>query len=230
MKPFTQVPIPARMAHLEKDRRGYPIPTMVLRDETGRPHFQINEESVRQRLIRDDLCSICGKKLMRGRWFAGGPMSAFSERGLYIDPPMHEECVIYSMKVCPYLAAPNYGKEIGTKTLTGSQVEKEVILVDPTMIANRPPTFICVMAVGEDYFKAQGPFADPSLPPSMVRYVRHKYDKVRQMKLFRHGVELTDLDEIRQVFSDTMRELRTEYNEAGRSDMWELAFHTGKVT
>jgi hypothetical protein len=105
---MTKIPIPERMKHLGIDRRGYPIPWSVYRDPDGRPHFTIFNNVLRARGIRDDLCGICGTKLFRGRWFVGGPVSAFDPRGTYIDPPMHHECSSYALTVCPYLAAPNY--------------------------------------------------------------------------------------------------------------------------
>lgn len=36
---LTDVPIPPRMAHLPRDPRGYPIPVIVLVDDSGRPNF-----------------------------------------------------------------------------------------------------------------------------------------------------------------------------------------------
>lgn len=70
-------PIPFRMSHLEVDPRGYPIPWGVYRDPTGRAHFQINDDVRRYQAIKDNLCPICGTSLFRGRWFVGGPISAF---------------------------------------------------------------------------------------------------------------------------------------------------------
>ena len=67
-----------RMAHLALDRRGFPIPPSVYIDTNGRPrHFTINDEPKRQALIATDRCPLCGGKLLRGRWFVGGPQSAF---------------------------------------------------------------------------------------------------------------------------------------------------------
>jgi hypothetical protein len=37
------VAIPKRMRSLERDKRGYPIPFIVLRDKTGQPQFTIND-------------------------------------------------------------------------------------------------------------------------------------------------------------------------------------------
>ena len=85
-------PIPKRMQHLPRDHRGYPIPAMVWRDQTGQPHFTINDETVRYMLLIENRCSICGTALLPLRWFVGGPLSAFDPNGMYLDPPVHRDC------------------------------------------------------------------------------------------------------------------------------------------
>ena len=152
-KPQLTVPIPDRMRHLDRDRRGYPIPYVVLRDHEGFPHFTINDTRLTKRVLRDDLCSICGTQLFRGRWYAGGPACAFHRHGAYIDTPMHAECMRYAMQVCPYLALPNYGKRIDEHLLAAREEKlKEraglAVVKDPTMNADRPPLFVAVMATG----------------------------------------------------------------------------------
>lgn len=222
MRNIREIPIPPRMAHLPKDPRGYPIPAMVLIDDGGRPHFQINDERLRQGCIKADNCVICGRKLFRGRWFVGGPLSAFSERGLYIDPPLHKECMEYAMAVCPYLAAPNYGKEIGTKTLKGRTTSGVGIKVDPTTIAERPDWFVAVMAVGQDYKFATGDFAAFGYDAKDVRYVRHHVGSAREIQIWRHGQRVTDPAAVEDFCRNTVRRLLAEYGEAGRADMWQL--------
>ena len=178
MKHVGHVPIPERMQHLKLDRRGYPVPVAVYHDSDGRPHFTINDEAQRQRLIAGDRCPICGGKLLRGRWFVGGPQSAFHVHGAYIDPPMHNECAHYALQVCPYLAAPNYDRRIEDKTLPpGSQ---QPILVDPTMIPERPDYFVAVMATG------QRPVLDEM---GFVKYLRptRPYSRI---EFWRHGVHV----------------------------------------
>lgn len=209
------------MAHLVKDRRGYPVPAMVMRDGSGRPHFQINDELSRQQIIAEDLCAICARKLLRGRWFVGGPMCAFSERGLYVDPPLHQECAEYALRVCPYLAAPSYAKRIDGATLKGTD-RQHAVLVDPTMIPDRPPVFVAVMAVGQDYFFARGEHAVFGLGPEHVRYTRHHVGSARRVEVWRHGERVTYPAELRGYFEAVRAELRHDYGERGRPDMWRL--------
>lgn len=217
------VPIPARMAHLPKDRRGYPIPTMVLVDDGGRPHFQINDEHVRQRLIKQDRCAICGQKLFRGRWFVGGPMSCFSERGSYIDPPLHAECAAYALAVCPYLAAPAYGREIGAKTLQGRPMADAVrINVDPTMIKDRPTYFVAVMAVGQDVIRHRdSPTPAFGYGDNWVRYVKPRIGSVREIHIWQTGSRVSDPAAV-GAFTEGVWASLAEHGDAGRSDIADL--------
>jgi hypothetical protein len=137
-------PIPERMQHLPKDRRGYPIPALVFVDPAGKPHFTVNNEAKRQQQIARDACPICDKVLLRGRWFVGGPMSAFHPNGCYIDTGMHYECMEYACKVCPWLAAPNYDGRIDDKTIDPND-KSHMIINDPTLIPERPSLFVAVM-------------------------------------------------------------------------------------
>jgi len=136
------------MRHL-KVVRGYPVPCMALVDQAGVPHFAINDERKRLRVIRDELCSICGTALFRGRWFVGGPLSAFHPEGAFIDPPMHSECARYALQVCPYLAAPRYSAEIGIAKAKAhaDALTESLVLLDRTMMPGRPhgDVFVALM-------------------------------------------------------------------------------------
>lgn len=144
---WKDVQIPDRMKHLERDPRGYPVPAMAFRDLAGKPHFTITDEVKRRELITRDCCSICGTKLLRGRWLVGGPLSAFHDRGAYLDPPMHHECMTYAMQVCPYLAVPKYRNRIEAGTL--SDDDPTPIMLDPNTVPDKPPLFVCVMTTGQ---------------------------------------------------------------------------------
>jgi hypothetical protein len=177
-KHVTNFPVPDRMSHLPRDRRGYPIFYGAFVDEDGTPHFTINDERKRDLMVKHDLCSICGSKLFRGRWFAGGPASAFHERGCYVDMPMHDECLHYALKICPYLAAPNWAQEIGPQK--AKQVKTAIVTIDHTMIPGRPPVFVAVMAVGQtmvgnaqtEFGEHTGQYVKPAKPYRKVEYWR----------------------------------------------------------
>lgn len=170
------VPIPERMAHLKVDKRGYAIPYGVVIDDDGTPHFAINDHIIREQSIARDLCSICGHKLFRGRWFVGGSKSAFHEHGAYIDPPMHRECAHYALQVCPYLAAPKYAREIGfTKAkAAGAALGRHAMFVDPTMIPGRPEAevFVALMTTGQKHDRESG-YLIPRRPYLKVEFWLH---------------------------------------------------------
>lgn len=141
MKFNKDVPLPLWMAKLRRDKRGYPIPHTVMVDKEGNPHFTINEEHLRQQVIKRDACPICGRGLLKRRASIGGPKSIFHPEGACIDPPMHVECARYAMLVCPYIAAPSYSKRIDGKTLKHLAPGEQPLLIDPTMDPNRPVLF-----------------------------------------------------------------------------------------
>jgi hypothetical protein len=165
-----QVPVPRRMRHLDRDPRGYPIPWGVWRDQDGRPHFTVNDEAKRISALVEDLCGLCGGRHVKRRWFVGGPQSAFHPQGAYYDPPLHGECLRYALKVCPYLAAPHYGKRIDTKTVR--EVERHRVFIDPTQIPERPEVFVAVMAEGQTLIRPIF-YVRPNRPYVAVDYWRH---------------------------------------------------------
>jgi hypothetical protein len=163
------VPVPERMRHLPRDPRGYPIPWGVYVDDHGKAHFTINLDERRMRMLRASLCSICGRKLLRGRWFVGGPLSAFHERGAYIDPPMHHECAHYALTVCPYLALPSYQGRVDMRTLAPD--DPTLITIDNSMLPERPDIFVCAMATGQKI--TQRGYVVPKRPFLRVEYWRN---------------------------------------------------------
>lgn len=164
------IPVPPRMRHLPKDARGYPVPYVVYVDIDGKPNFVINDSATRYRCLIDDLCSICGKKLLTGRWFAGGPQSAFHEQGCYIDTPMHGECVRYALVVCPYLAMTSW-KTISDKVAKRADL-KGITVIDNTMIDERPEVFVAVLATRQKIIN-YGQYIKPLRPYRRVEYWRH---------------------------------------------------------
>jgi hypothetical protein len=155
------------MKHLKTDPRGYPIPDGLYIDQDGRAHFTINDETKRQRHLKQRCCPICGKRLKPDYWFVGGPRSAFDPNGAYIDLPMHDECAHYALQVCPYLAAPNYSGRIDAKTL--SKDNATPMLIDQTMIPERPNTFVAVCCKKFSII-AGGRYVRPTKPYLKVEY------------------------------------------------------------
>jgi hypothetical protein len=188
------IAIPTRMAHLPLDRRGYAIPWGVYVDGAGRPQFTINDDVKREVALARDLCPICGNGLSRGRWFVGGPMSAFHDRGAYIDMPMHDECAHYALKVCPYLAVPSWRKALAESHIKA--VKAAIVAIDPTMIDDRPGVFVAVMTVGQKMTGGNGlqNYVRPARPYRKVEYWRHgeRLDDVEGNRLAMQSMESTD--------------------------------------
>jgi hypothetical protein len=136
------VEIPRDMRTLERDLRGYPIPFIVMRDRAGGAHFPVNDADRVALCIRKRLCGICGKRIGETVWFVGGPRCFTHPRGAFVDPPMHHGCASYALSVCPYLAAPSYGRRTDAKNLTPGLMPGGTFLVlDETMIDDRPSLF-----------------------------------------------------------------------------------------
>lgn len=180
------VPVPERMKKLPRDARGYPIFAMAFRDDSGRPHFTVNDGAIRQRMIKQDRCSICDGVLLRGRWFIGGDRSAFDPLGAYIDPPVHSECAHYALRVCPYLAAPAYASLIHGRTVPD---DASLMVVDQTAIDSpttadeiRPHLFVAVLARGQRFMPTQaGGVLLPAKPYIAVEYWQHGEQLAREV-------------------------------------------------
>lgn len=200
------VPIPERMQSLPCDQRGYPIPFVVQRDHAGLPLFIVNDSLTQQYCIRNKLCSICGQKLGKELWFAGGPGSALHPYGMYFDSAMHHECVTYAMQVCPYLALPNYHareSEAKIDRLQKRLSSDEKLLVDPTQEPGRPRMFVVVMAYGQsliDNIQGQNPHLKPLRPYHAIEFWRHgkRLPMAEGMEAVRRRADL-DLSALRLI-------------------------------
>jgi hypothetical protein len=141
MQPIANVTMPDRIARRPQDARGFPIPWNVLIDRDGVPQFAINDHHRTAEALYRMLCPICGETLERTMWFVGGPKSAFHKDGVFLDQPMHLECVEYALAVCPYLAAKNY------KHKEKKEMPEGYLGVDYTQDPNRPPVFVLMEAI-----------------------------------------------------------------------------------
>jgi hypothetical protein len=124
--------------------KGMCIPYIVL-EENGVHHFKINDQSKVIDCLIHDKCTICGTKLNNDMWFIGGPASAFHKNGAFNDAPVHKECGIYALKVCPYLAYSRYTAKIDLERLQ-SKLDGNHILVNATQDPDRVPLFAFVKA------------------------------------------------------------------------------------
>lgn len=204
------VPIPERMRHLPLDRRGYPTPVIVT-ERNGVPLFSVNDVGAVNRCIVEDRCTICGRKLFRGRWLVGGGMSALGQRGKFADAPAHDECTHYALKVCPYLAAPNWKTTIGAQValqhnIAALQLTDEVRVPD----TSRPEAFVAVMATKIDI----------ELRGLAVVLCRPADGHIKRVEVWRQGQQLAgdDLAEFRDRARASVERVDTGY----RQDVWKL--------
>lgn len=132
------VPMPARIAALARDSRGYPVPRFIDRsaDRDGQPDFRIMDGAYMIRCVKNRLCWICGDKLGRYMTFPIGPMCAINRN--IAEPPSHLECCHYSVKVCPFLSVPEM-RRIERAKPAGTWVSGEMI--------SRNPGAICLWTV-----------------------------------------------------------------------------------
>ncbi len=99
--------MPARIARLPRDHRGYPVPYFVeWRD--GVPLFPILSPVKWARCVGKRLCWVCGEQLGRNLVFAIGPMCTINQ--ISSEPPAHRECIVYALQVCPFLINPRMGR------------------------------------------------------------------------------------------------------------------------
>jgi hypothetical protein len=162
------------MQGLPRDKRGYPIPSNIIRDDDGEPLFTVNDEAMRSLQLREDRCPICDQRIIGGRWLVGGPRSAFDPRGAYIDIPMHDECAHYALQVCPYLAAPSYGREIARTQLAQRKVSGVLAIIDNTQTPGRPDgdIFVAVLCRTHSLIRG-GQYVRPDRPYMRVEYWKH---------------------------------------------------------
>lgn len=116
------------------------IPYVVLVKD-GIPQFKINDDRKTEFCIQNKLCSVCGQPVENDMWMIGGPMSAFHERGFYIDIPVHKECGEYSLVTCPYMAYTQYTVKPENFNKLQEKVP-DIMLINPTVDYNRLPFFV----------------------------------------------------------------------------------------
>jgi hypothetical protein len=171
--PFDLSNMPARVAALPRDRRGLPIPAIVMRDGEGVPHFTMNDTRTALRLQREGRCSICSERLGALKCFVGGPGSAFHPQGRYFDGPVHRDCAIFALHACPYLAmAGQYARRISLESMKKKVAVPDggvLIAEDPTVHAPQPPAFVLASC---RRYHMEGPHYVPERPWAEVRFFR----------------------------------------------------------
>jgi len=102
----SKVSVPAQMARLPQDKHHRPVPWFVAQIG-GVPDFRVIKPGAVQAALRHKLCWVCGLPFQRqeDRAFLIGPMCAVNR--VSAEPPSHEDCAVFSARVCPFLTTPN---------------------------------------------------------------------------------------------------------------------------
>lgn len=102
---WRDVVIPWPLSERPRDPRGYPIPwnVPVVEVEPGVrvPQFREVDPNKNLAALAGRLCALCGTEHHPAVSFVGGPVAL--ERELFTEPPMHVECALYALRVCPFL-------------------------------------------------------------------------------------------------------------------------------
>ena len=180
------VPIPFSLSKNERDRRGLPIPFIVYRDENGVPHFTVDDRQTVNMVLAKKLCGLCGKPLKLGQmWFVAGPVTAFHEDGLSIEPHAHEECARYAVQVCAFLAAPNYARRIEAKTLNLEAVHDNAQINKSHEPPPRPIFFALARTSGIKIIEADD--------GSDLKYIQPRRPW-KEIEFWKHGERITQAE------------------------------------
>lgn len=108
-------------------RMGLPIPVVNTFGWQDYDFTTING-GMALKLAQRKLCGICGKRFEHAA-FLGGPKSA--EARTYSDPPMHEECALAAVTLCPHIARKNMRRATDAHTRDDAITPEAMTLVKP---------------------------------------------------------------------------------------------------
>lgn len=95
--------IPVFLSHLPV-YGALPVPFFTDIDPmTQRPNFRAHDPRKHARAVYGRLCGICGRTLNYWLSIIVGP-TELAKRTTYM-PAMHEQCALYALQACPFLAA-----------------------------------------------------------------------------------------------------------------------------
>lgn len=104
--------MPARIARLPKDHRGYPVPYFAAWTKDGKlcdpgegePQIHIADHRKLMLCATKGRCWVCGEQMGRFMTFTIGPMCTVNRTSS--EPPAHTECAEWSTRGCPFLTKP----------------------------------------------------------------------------------------------------------------------------
>ncbi len=157
--------LPETLAARPHDRRrGIPIPYVNEKDDHTADFAAIQSARVLT-CARERLCGSCGQPL--GWWlaFLGGPRTA-SERA-YLDPPMHPDCALASLTLCPHIARREH-RRAPEHRISADTITPEL------MTETKPDRW--VMGICRDY---EARIIAPRTPQSHVLFLAKPFKRIR---------------------------------------------------
>jgi hypothetical protein len=137
MKPTTIIQ-PPRLAR-RPQFHGLPVPATAYVSPENVPDFRVTDPRKWEHVAKKSLCGLCGEPRGKVLWFIGGPKCV--TYGLFYDPPMHLECLLYALQVCPFLAmAKTFASIEAVKARHASNPDIE-IREDKNAATNLPERF-----------------------------------------------------------------------------------------
>lgn len=193
---WKDIPMPELMdKHCERDKRGLPVPFVVLKDEAGTHHFKVNDTAKTIECLKGSLCTICGQKMHPDdRWLVGGVASAFDPRGYYIDHPVHYGCGAYALQVCPYLAYSGYDANKFDLDKLQAKIVGQVELNNPTVDNDKLPCFVFIRPLQIAYMTSKSNLNDIKVK-ALGPY--------RNVEFWNDGEQITDIEIVKQKLIGT---------------------------
>lgn len=117
--------VPASIERLPK-HGALPIPYFTL-TRKGKPDFRFHDAKKHNHAMEARLCGVCGLRCKPFEyWFLLGPMQYLTRAVTYM-PACHEECLRWSLHICPWLA----GK---TERRTDAGLPKQHVIGDSRVV------------------------------------------------------------------------------------------------
>jgi len=131
--------------------RGLPIPYIATIRSDGTPDFRVTDHIKRLSVIKYHQCQLCGQMLGKFFFFVGGRKSA--EQNAYFEPACHLDCLIYAMRVCPFIVGKLDHADIAKVQAANPD---RVVLIDDSYVATKGDAWIIVKADNWRAVQTQG--------------------------------------------------------------------------
>jgi hypothetical protein len=159
------IPIPERLL-ANPVHMGYPVPWIALRGADGTPDFRVIDEERRARAMKERLCQLCGGPMGKTLFFVGGP--GCITHMAFFEPPVHLDCLIYAMQVCPFIL----GKldHVEPDKVQARHEGHVTVCLDPTIDPHRCETWVIVKCGSFTLLRTP---ASIQMRPQDIRMVQH---------------------------------------------------------